>query len=56
MDAAHRSLQWNTVLFSQLKLILLSSILLLIPHNFVGSVGALYTKCLEVCISIRKGV
>ena len=55
-EAAHHSLQWNTVFFSQVNLILLGSHLFLLPPSFVGSVVAFDIKYLGVCLSIRKGV
>ena len=56
MEAAHHSLHWNRVFFSQMNLILLSSHLFLLPPSFVGSVVAFDTNNLGVCLSIKKGV
>ena len=53
-EAAHHSLQSNTVFFSQVNLTLMASHFLLLPPSFVASVVALDTYQLGVCLSIRK--
>ena len=55
-ESAHHSLQWNTVFFPQVNLILLGSHLFLLSPSFVGRVVAFDIKYLGVCLSIRKGV
>ena len=48
----HHSLQWNTIFFSQVKLMLLCSHLFLLPPSFVVSLMAFDIKYLWICLSV----
>ena len=54
--AAQHPLQYNTVFFSQVNLILFEQPSFLLPPSFVGSVEAFETDNFGVCLSIGKGV